>query len=211
MDPEPLNLIQDAIEKGLTSRIWLVMLLGLICAGAGAFLGSYLKKMGEQRAIKEKFDEVLQQIAAQTEVTQAIKADFAKDISSFTADLSTDLETLKACLQEDLSYKIEVLLPRLDAYKTLWELTYIVRPTRKDRIKDEEKAKLEEDLTSWYYKNGQGIFLSLEAGRLWRSARRSLSSDSDEEIKEAFSALKTQLKTEIKVYGELDAVTELGT
>lgn len=137
-----------------------------------------------------------------------------KDLASFTekirATVSTELETLKSQLQEDLYYRTQILTPRLEAYKRLWALTYPVRPTRKDRLTEDEKSTLRDALTGWYYEHGDGICLSLEAGRIWRSARNSLTQDPDEKIKDEFSALKTQLKKDIKVYGEREAEIELG-
>ena len=138
----------------------------------------------------------------------------AKELTSFTenirATVSTELETFKSQLQEDLYYKTQILVPRLEAYRRLWQLTYVVRPTREDRLPEDEKKALGDALTSWYYESGDGICLSLEAGRLWRSARNSLTGQSDEKIKDEFSSLKTQLKKDIKVYGEREAGIELG-
>jgi hypothetical protein len=74
----------------------------------------------------------------------------------------------------------------------------------------DEKKALGDALTRWYYETGDGICLSLEAGRLWRRARNSLADQSDEKIRDEFSALKTQLKKDIKVYGEREAEIELG-
>jgi hypothetical protein len=137
-----------------------------------------------------------------------------KELSSFTENLrgsiATQLETVRTKLQEDLYYRTEVLLPRLEAYKLLWELTYVVRPTRKDAITQQEKENLRTELTRWYYEKGYGICLSLEAGILWRDARNSLVDQSDDKVKDKFSALRTQLKKDIKVYGELEANFELG-
>lgn len=57
MDPELLKLINLAVEKGITLVNWTLMVLGLIGAGVGAFLGSYLKKTAELLATEKKFDE----------------------------------------------------------------------------------------------------------------------------------------------------------
>jgi hypothetical protein len=63
---------------------------------------------------------------------------------------------------------------------------------------EDEKIALRDDLTRWYSERGDGICLSLRAGRLWRNARHSLTGQPDEKIKEEFSLLKTQLKQGIK-------------
>ena len=89
----------------------------------------------------------------------------AKELASFTenirATVSTELETIKSQLQEDLYYKTQILAPRLEAYKQLWALTYVVRPTREGSLTMEEKTALRDRLTSWYYESGNGICLSL--------------------------------------------------
>ena len=59
MDPKLLQLIQEAVEKGLTSRSWLLMLTLVVGAGLAAFLGAYLKKWGEHRQHEEVFDKLL--------------------------------------------------------------------------------------------------------------------------------------------------------
>ena len=214
MDPEFLKQVTGAIEQGLTSASWMVIILGLASAGAGAFLGSYFKRKGENFATKEDFDSLLEQVEAQAKVTEEVRNEYAKDLSLFTeylkGDLSRDMAQLQASLQEDVYYKTEIFLPRLEAYKALWELTFVVRPTRKEPLSQGEKDGLRHDMTVWYYKSGYGICLSLKGGRLWRIARHSLARGSDRKIKCAFSALKTCLKEDIKVYGELDAKTELG-
>jgi len=215
MDPKLLQLIQEAVEKGLTSRSWLLMLTLVVGAGLAAFLGAYLKKWGEHRQHEEVFDKLLDQLIVQTRATEDIKGRIAVEIASSTellkGELANDLATLQASLTEDIQFKTRTLLPRLEAYKSLWAMTYVVRPTRKEPITDREKIQLGDDMTAWYYDTGNGIFLSLEAGKLWRTARRSLSTADDKVITEAFSALHTQLKLDIRVYGLVEAGTELGT
>jgi len=215
MDPKLLELIQEAVEKGLTSRSWSLMLVLIVGAGLAAFLGAYLKKRGEHRAHEEVFDKLLEQLIVQTRATEQIRGGIAAEVASSTenlkGELARDLAALQASLDEDVQFKTGVLLPRLDAYRSLWSMTYVVRPTRKDPILDQEKVQLEADMTTWYYHSGNGIFLSLEAGKLWRAARRTLSSPDDKTIKDAFSELRTRLKLDIKVYGPVEASTELGT
>ena len=200
MDPKLLQLIEEAVNKGITSQSWLLMLILVVVAGLTAFLAAYLKKLGEQRAQNKNFEELLQQIDRKTSAIENIKGDIAKDIKK-----------LESTLAEDVQFKTEILLPRINAYKTLWAMTYVVRPTQEEPITDAEKAQLIEDMTAWYYTIGNGIFLSLEAGKLWRQARRSLSSGEDKAIKKIFGTLRTQIKIDIRVYGLKEAEKEIGT
>jgi hypothetical protein len=73
MDTELLKLFQEAVEKGLTTRIVLILSIGVLIAGAAAFYGSYFKKKAEQRAITENFENVLEQIKDQKKATEAMK------------------------------------------------------------------------------------------------------------------------------------------
>jgi hypothetical protein len=241
MTPELLKLIQQAVENGITAASWIVLVLAIVGAALGAGFGSYLKRKFENYATKEDFADLLRQVQATAKATEEAKLPFlkdlasftesfkatltadleahkaslqlasAKDLASFTERISTELETLKSQLQEDLYYRTQILSPRLEAYKRLWALTYPARPTRTDSLTKEEKRALRDALTRWYYENGDGICLSLEAGRMWRSARNSLEEQADKKIKDEFSSLKTQLKKDIKVYGEREAEIELGT
>lgn len=214
MDPKLLQLIEEAVEKGISSQSLLLMLVLVVAVGLAAFLGAYLKKLGEQRAQNEIFDKLLKQLVIQTDATEKIKGNIAKEVATSTerirGELAKDLATFESTLTENVQFKTEILLPRLEAYKSLWAMTYIVRPTREEPITDAEKIQFTEEMTAWYYKLGNGIFLSLEAGSLWRQARRSLATEDDEAIKESFKTLRTQIKLDIKVYGTEEAGTEIG-
>jgi hypothetical protein len=189
MDEKTVNLLVRAINEGVTSTVWAALALAAVAAGAAAFLGAYLAKRGEHRALRENFREALDQMKEQTQATKAIETEFA----------------------ESLHYRTEILLPRLGAYKTLWTATEIVRPTRQEAISAEEKKKLRQTLTSWYYDEGNGIFLSFEAGRDFREARTALDEKTDGDIKKLFSKLRETLKKDVRVYEEADTEVDLGT
>jgi hypothetical protein len=103
MDPELLKLIDQAVTRGVTATSAIIFLVGLLGATLGAFLGSYLKKSGELLATKEKFDEILKQVEAQTKVTEEIKGNIAKETAGFTEELrtrfTTELEILRTNLR----------------------------------------------------------------------------------------------------------------
>lgn len=56
------------------------LLLEAVVAGAGAFLGSYLKKKGENLATHEDIDNVLEQVKAVTMATKEIEAQISSDV-----------------------------------------------------------------------------------------------------------------------------------
>lgn len=72
---------------GASSLLYVVV--PLISAVVGAFLGSYFRKKGENVATK-------QDVAAITKLVETVKADFAQDRDARTHDLSVLLESSKA-------------------------------------------------------------------------------------------------------------------
>jgi hypothetical protein len=100
MPPEWLTkLMKEVFEQGLTFGLWVAIFGGLVAAGLGAFVGAYLKKVGELRAHNEQFDRLTDQLKAQTRATEGIRTDFAKELADFTesarAENSRVLELLK--------------------------------------------------------------------------------------------------------------------
>ena len=214
MDSKMQQLVEEAIDKGLTYQSWILILALVIIAGLSAFINSYLKKKGEQKAHEEIQDQLNDHQFKLISATETLKGDITNQITRSTEylklDLAKDLATFESDLAEKIQVKIEILLPRIESYKSLWALTYTVRPTRTEPITDSEKSQLEKDMTNWYYNLGNGLFLSTEAGKLWRQARRSLTTESDDLIKAKFSSLRTQLKLDTSVYGKEDADIQLG-
>jgi hypothetical protein len=80
MNPELIKLIEQTVRGEIASVGWIVIVVGLSAVGLGAFIGSYLKKMGEYRATKESFKEFLSQLKAQTEVRESLKSDLQENL-----------------------------------------------------------------------------------------------------------------------------------
>jgi len=86
MDTATVNLIVEAISARIgATAFWatiasglVVAVLGAIAAGGAAFLGSYLRKRGENLATKDDFDELKRQLAQNTETVETIKSDIAQ-------------------------------------------------------------------------------------------------------------------------------------
>ena len=59
---------------------YLPILVTAVVAGGGAYLGSYLKKKGENLATHEDVDKLVVQVAAVTETTKQIEAKISNDV-----------------------------------------------------------------------------------------------------------------------------------
>lgn len=100
MDAQVISIVEKAVREGLSSYSWTLLLMTLGGAAIGAFFGSYLKKKGEQRALKEDFDEVLRQVRAQAKTTEEIKGDVAKELAHFRLRLERRSEFEQYVLME---------------------------------------------------------------------------------------------------------------
>ena len=122
--------------------------------------------------------------------------------------LNHRLEILKG----SLSFQTALAPNRTEAYQTLWEKTERLTP-REVRSLDVSTAKGScfEDLRDWYYKNGNAMYLSLDAADLFLGGLKLLERTdvSAEEIKNHFSLLRTQLKVDLGVYTKADAKVQI--
>lgn len=76
MDAKIIELIETAVREGILSSSWIMLILAIVSAGVGGFFGAYLKRKGEDVAIKENFSNVLNQLKAQKELTESIRYKF---------------------------------------------------------------------------------------------------------------------------------------
>jgi hypothetical protein len=125
-------------------------------------------------------------------------------------DIALEMESVRSQIQEIAQYRAGFIGPQLVAYQSLWAKTEPVRPTRAEPLTSEDRATLNAELTRWYYEAGNGVCLSLLAGRKWMAARKTLTdSASDALVKAAFSTLRTQLKVDLHIYGPEEADSPL--
>jgi hypothetical protein len=105
MDYKQLEiLVKEAVNNAIHFDWWLYLLIFLI-AGAGAFMGSYLKKKAENIATKEDIEEI------------------TKKIEDIRAQYMAELESHKASLQLSNQLKLAALDKRLQKHQeayTLW-------------------------------------------------------------------------------------------
>jgi hypothetical protein len=91
---------------------------------------------------------------------------------------------------------------RVEAYVELWKFTERVKYATKEVIPKDRRKELFHHLVKWYYEDAGAMFLSFNATARFNEARQKLcnSSSSDEEVREAFSSLRTELKFDCGIY-----------
>lgn len=87
MEAELLKRLVEAVDQGVTYHNYLLTLVLVVGTAIAIFFFAYLKKAGEQRAINEKLDEIVAQVTAQTEATEAVRTDFARELFKSTESL----------------------------------------------------------------------------------------------------------------------------
>jgi hypothetical protein len=119
------------------------------------------------------------------------------------------LESRKAELQKEM----QIVSPQIEAYRKLWALTEITSPSRGRALTEEERRELEADLRRGYYKDGNGIFLSLASQERFLAVKKDFIKFTDatpDTLRDKFSALRTELKNDITVYGPGEKDVEVG-
>ena len=82
----------------------------------------------------------------------------------------------------------------------------VILPSKtSSRLDTPQKNSIIADLNAWYFEEGNGLFLSNDAGDIFRIAIRSLKNASLNDAKTRFSELRVQLKIDISLYDELDS------
>ncbi len=120
--------------------------------------------------------------------------------------INRKLSEYKSNLEQNLQTKILLAESKLPSFTSLWQITAPTSPTRKKNLNDKERTDLNLALVNWYYQKGNGLYLSNELRELYLCARESLTlssedPNSEKEISDNFSKLRTALKNEIGIYG----------
>lgn len=91
---------------------------------------------------------------------------------------------------------------RAAAYLSLWQLTAEIDAIDGEPVTPERMGQLLNQVTAWYYQQGNGLYLSHQATKLFLGARAMLKGPSPDVtvIKSGFSRLRTQMKEDIGVY-----------
>ena len=122
--------------------------------------------------------------------------------------LNRSIELFKS----QLEFRKQTAVAREAAYRRLWALTQIFSPSIRTDLPTEHRDEVALSLRSWYYTDGNGIYLSRTAADLFFKARDLLKQPDEDadRIRHAFSALRTQMKLDVGVYDTADAQTQIG-
>jgi hypothetical protein len=209
MSPNEIkSLVEEVMAQGVSlawSQSALVLLASGVISAFVALLASYFAKRGEIKALNENFK------TAHSQLKENIRA--VKEIESQIALTSgKELEHYKWEKQVDLEFKKLVMPLRLEALKRLWSCMEPLSPTATAPLSQAEREKLDAQLRQWYYANGDGIFLGIQAAAAYFDARATLLNEqiSDKGVREAFSRLRTQIKIDVGVYSPEEAKRQIG-
>ena len=141
---------------------------------------------------------------------EEIKTELDKRKKIMDSEILLQIESSKIHL--DLGSKTSLALSerRLQPYRELWQLS---EPLSPDATKAIDRAALRTAFRNWYYTNGNGLFLSWDAMdaylRAIRLLRKADSEVPDDLVRDAFSALRTQMKLDLSVYSSATAMAQL--
>jgi len=151
-----------------------------------------------------KMETLLHQHGAIVDNIKSVELVVSRDVDSLRHELIRQVEKIFDMSNEEFARTTEILIPRLDAYKRLWEISETIHDTT-GALDSSQKSSIIADLNSWYFEEGNGLFLSSEASDIFRIAIRSLKNASLADAKARFSELRVQLKNDIALYDELDS------
>jgi hypothetical protein len=137
----------------------------------------------------------------QSIIAERLKHEYASELAKTRQELETASQ-----------YDLQILVPRLQAYCRLWASTGRLATWPKDQPLAEGLHTLEAELRAWYYKDGHGIYLSFQAAELFLQVLDAIKTATDQEkeaVLQRLSSLRTQLKSDIRVYDPVQAATEL--
>ena len=144
MDAELAKLVNQAVQDGLTSGSWVVIVIAVIAAGAGAYIGAYLRGKGAHLATKEDFTELMRQIKTQTRATEEIKAEVAEKLAAST-------ERLKAELSVWAGFRNDLLKDMWAAHRAVVDaMTTVILGTQEAEARAQLKA-IEADIVTYRY------------------------------------------------------------
>jgi uncharacterized protein YoxC len=151
-----------------------------------------------------KMETLLHQHGAIVDNIKSVELVVSRDVDSLRHELIRQVEKIFDMSNEEFSRTTEILIPRLDAYKRLWEISESIHDAT-GALDASTKSSIIADLNAWYFDDGNGMFLSSEASDIFRIAIRSLKNASLADAKARFSELRIQLKNDIALYDELDS------
>jgi hypothetical protein len=120
---------------------------------------------------------------------------------------------VKWILQRDAAQRdlMKAIAPqRATAYASLWNATEDLRRTNPPALTEERRKSVQRKLDEAYFGEGAAMYLSHKAASLFLRAKARLNDNAPEsELREMFSAFRTQLKEDLLIYSKRDARTPL--
>ena len=151
-----------------------------------------------------KMETLLHQHGAIVDNIKSVELVVSRDVDSLRHEIIRQVEKIFDLSNEEFARTTEILIPRLEAYKRLWEISETVN-NASGSLDGDAKTNIIADLNAWYFEEGNGIFLSNEASDIFKIALRSLKNASLNDAKARFSELRVQLKNDIALYDELES------
>ena len=151
-----------------------------------------------------KLETIIHQHSAIVDNIKSSELVVSKDVDALRHELVRQVEKIFDLSNEEFARTTEILIPRIEAYKRLWEISETVNNIE-NQFDTADKETIINDLNSWYFEEGNGIFLSTDASESFRKAVRSLKKSNINDIKSRFSDLRIQLKNDIAVYDEIES------
>jgi len=150
-----------------------------------------------------KLETIIHQHSAIVDNIKSSELVVSKDVDALRHELVRQVEKIFDLSNEEFARTTEILIPRIEAYKRLWEVSETVNI--ENQFDTADKDTITNELNSWYFEEGNGIFLSTEASESFRKAVRALKKSNINDIKSRFSDLRIQLKNDIAVYDEIES------
>ncbi len=151
-----------------------------------------------------KLETLIHQHSAIVDNIKSSELVVSKDVDALRHELVRQVEKIFDLSNEEFARTTEILIPRLEAYKRLWEMSESIINIE-NQFDTADKETIINELKSWYFEDGNGIFLSTEANESFRKAIRALQKSNMNDIQSRFSDLRIQLKNDIAVYDEIES------
>ena len=151
-----------------------------------------------------KMETLLHQHGAIVDNIKSVELVVSRDVDSLRHELIRQVEKIFDMSNEEFARTTEILIPRVEAYKRLWEISESIEDAT-GALDSSSKSSIISDLNSWYFEDGNGMFLSNAASDIFRIAVRTLKNASLADAKARFSELRVQLKNDISLYDEMDS------
>lgn len=127
---------------------------------------------------------------------------------TLTAAMTLAAARHRGRIDQELQNRLKIAEARLPAYAALWKCMAPLSPTASDPLFGNTRSDLDRALRKAFYEDGGGLLLSHKALSRYIEAVETLNKDkvSDADIRASFSALRTQMKTDLAVYTEDEAI-----